>query len=254
MTSLLIDAGNTRVKWGICDRGHWLNKGSVLSSEALTLCGQLLGALAAAGPIDRVLACSVAGQAVSTVIAATLPRELAERLEWFRSTAGNAGLVNAYAFPERLGADRWAAAIAAWHKVGRDCLVVSAGTATTIDVIRARAAGDAGGGGEFAGGAILPGVRLMLGALANNTAQLPEAKGNWCELPRTTDDAIMTGCLEAQLGAIERMRRRLSPGAPIVLGGGAAPLLAPSLDGERFVIDDLVLEGLAVIAGEASQT
>jgi type III pantothenate kinase len=259
MSSLLIDAGNTRLKWGVFSAGRCLAKGSVPSAEALALSGQLLAALPEVGPIAQVIACSVAGEAVNTVLAATLPRQLATRVTWFQSAPlGVGGLVNAYQVPTRLGADRWAAAIAAWHRVGRSCLVISAGTATTIDVVRvlqetaiaAAAPGDARA--EFAGGVILPGVRMMLTALAARTAQLPEAKGSLRDLPRNTDDAITTGCLEAQLGAIDRMRRRLPPGAPLVLGGGAAPLLAPWLDGEFIVVDDLVLEGLAVVAGETA--
>lgn len=273
MINLLIDAGNSRLKWGLNvvspssvatspsgrNPDHrltndWLAKGFVLTDDALSLPGQLLAVLSTAGEINRVVACSVAGEAVDTVIAATLPNGLADRLEWFRSGEEvRCGLINRYAVRSRLGSDRWAAAIGAWRRVGGDCLVVTSGTATTIDVVRALKAPDQRtfAEAEFAGGVILPGMRLMQSSLVSNTAQLRETDGGMIELPVTTEDAITSGCLEAQLGAIDRMRRRLPAGSPVVLSGGAAPKLAPWLAGMIIPVDDLVLDGLAVVAKES---
>ena len=114
-----------------------------------------------------------------------------------------------------------------------------AGTATTIDTLDA--------GGRFRGGLILPGLDLMRRALARDTAALPLASGEHEAYPRNTDDAIISGCLEAQLGAIERAFMRIA-GAPdslCLLSGGAAQMLAPQLNIPHRLIDNLVLEGLA---------
>ena len=258
MLNLLIDIGNTRIKWGFFIGDRCQLKGFVPTRAILSLTGELLHALQElqASPssledvfVDQVLACSVAGESLNQVLEASLPAGLAARLQWFKSgELTQCGLLNRYQIRTRLGADRWASAIGAWHRVAVSCLVVTAGTATTIDLIKVLQKNEAGATAEFAGGVILPGLSLMQDSLAHNTAQLPSANGQMTEWPRNTDDAISTGCLEAQLGAIERLHRRLPASAPIVLSGGAAPLLSPWLGDAVLLIDDLVLQGLAVVA------
>ncbi len=112
---------------------------------------------------------------------------------------------NLYENPERLGADRWAALIGARALHPHACVVVTAGTATTVDLLSAA--------GDFLGGLILPGVELMQQALARGTAQLPLADGRFALQPRRTVDAIRSGCLQAQAGAVERMFRQIADAA-----------------------------------------
>jgi type III pantothenate kinase len=73
------------------------------------------------------------------------------------------------------------------------------------------------------------------------------ASGEHASYPRNTNDAIISGCLEAQLGAIERAFARIAgePDALCLLSGGAAQMLAPQLNIPHRLIDNLVLEGLA---------
>jgi type III pantothenate kinase len=120
------------------------------------------------------------------------------------------------------------------------CLVVGAGTATTIDVITAD--------GVFQGGCILPGLEMMQRALAKGTAALPLAAGHFETVPRNTADAIFSGCLNAQLGAIERMRRQLPANAPVLLAGGAGGFLRDEIAGPFEELPHLVLEGLLCVA------
>ena len=103
------------------------------------------------------------------------------------------------------------------------------------------------GAGVFQGGVILPGLDLMRMSLARDTAQLPFADGRFEATPRRTADAIVTGCLHAQVGAIERMFRLVAAdeGALCLLNGGAAGNLAPHLECPLRLVDNLVLEGLA---------
>jgi len=86
----------------------------------------------------------------------------------------------------------------------------------------------------------------MRAALARNTAQLPLAEGSYREQPRNTMDAIVSGCLQAQLGAIERMFRSIAdePGARCLLTGGTAPRLAAHLNIPFQLMDNLILDGL----------
>jgi type III pantothenate kinase len=121
--------------------------------------------------------------------------------------------------------------------------VVTAGTATTVDVLR--------GDGRFVGGVILPGLELMKRSLARDTAGLPLAKGRFAGEPRNTADAIETGCLLAQAGAIERAFATMEPGAACVLAGGSARRIARHLSIPVRLVDNLVLEGLVRIAEDA---
>jgi type III pantothenate kinase len=152
------------------------------------------------------------------------------------------GVTNGYGRPAQLGADRWAALIGAWSILHGPCLVVAAGTATTADVLK--------GDGTFSGGAILPGLELMKTSLVRNTAELPLAKGRFSGQPRSTANAIETGCLLAQAGAIERMFATMEAGAACVLTGGAARRIARHLGIPVRLEDNLVLEGLVRIVQE----
>jgi type III pantothenate kinase len=228
-----IDAGNTRIKWGAHDGMTWVAHGALPSAEAASLAG-----LAAGWPdAARIVACNVAGEAVGDAISAALAPRFAQPL-WLRSSAGVCGVRNAYEQPEQLGADRWAALIGAHGLTASACLVVCAGTATTVDWLDA--------GGEFRGGLILPGVDLMRASLARNTAQLQLAEGEFRCAPRTTMDAIVSGCLHAQIGAIERMFRALAdqPGAICLLTGGAAQRIVPHLNIPCQQVENLILDGL----------
>ncbi len=230
---IAIDAGNTRIKWGVHDGAAWVAQGALPTGAAAQL-----AELGAQWPeAARVVGCNVAGSAVESEIAAALGSRHAAPL-WLRGSAAACGVRNAYEQPERLGADRWAALIGARGRVAGACLVVCAGTATTVDWLD--------GAGVFRGGLILPGFDLMRASLARNTAQLPLADGQYCRAPRNTVDAITSGCLHAQIGAIERMFGEIAgePGALCLLTGGAAQRLAPLLSIPFELIDNLILEGL----------
>lgn len=239
---LLLDAGNTRLKWGLRQGGAWLAQGA-LERERI---GELPHCLPVGVRLQRILFCNVAGPEVAAAVAQALA-PLSPGLETFTATASRAGVRNGYDRPGQLGADRWAALIGAWGLVGDACLVVSAGTALTVDVL-----GRESGWGVFRGGLILPGFDLMRGALATKTAQLHLAAGHYADLPGNTDDAIVSGCLHALAGAVERLGRQLPPEAPWLLSGGSADLLAPHLSGPVRRVENLVLEGLARVERAAA--
>ncbi|MDR2789168.1 MAG: type III pantothenate kinase [Candidatus Accumulibacter sp.] len=231
---IAIDAGNSRIKWGIHDGSAWGAGGDLPTEDA----GRLDGIAERWPSAVDVVACCVAGRPVEAAIEATAAAS-GRRLHWVRSGASSAhGVRNAYERPERLGSDRWAAMIGARAKTSGACLVVCAGTATTVDWLDAA--------GDFRGGLILPGLRLMCAALAKNTAQLPDAEGEYRDEPRNTTDAIISGCLHAQAGAIERMFARASAEEDVfcLVTGGAAYRIAPCL-GIPFRLEErLVLDGL----------
>lgn len=235
--NLLIDAGNTRLKWGLHDGRNWCARGA-MSTETPDA---LAAALADLPPPQRLFGANVAGPAVAAAMARVGARWQLEP-EWLVPAGQAVGVRNAYLDPAQLGPDRWAALIGARTVHGGAALVVTAGTATTADVLSAD--------GLFCGGVILPGLDLMRRSLARDTARLPLADGHFEATPRRTVDAIFTGCLHAQAGAVERMFRLVAdgPDAICLLNGGAAGALAPLLGCPLRQVDNLVLEGLARLA------
>jgi type III pantothenate kinase len=235
---LLVDAGNTRVKWALVDDdaapGGWRAHGAGLHAELDRMAPEWIGC-------TRALISNVAGPLLRERIAAALPGGI--DVEWFASTNERAGLRNGYREPARLGCDRFAAAIGARALApGQDLIVATCGTATTVDAVRAD--------GLFIGGMILPGLALMASSLARNTAQLPQVAAGRATPPLfgdNTDDAIVAGCLSAQAGAIERAVTGHGARTCIV-SGGAAPFIAPALKVDYLAVDNIVLVGLQAAA------
>ncbi|MDT3737705.1 MAG: type III pantothenate kinase [Denitratisoma sp.] len=236
---LAIDCGNTRLKWGLHDGDAWRAQGP-LDYAGLPGLAELLQSQPRA---TKAVAANVAGPQVGEAVAAAVAA-LGIPLHWAESQSAQYGVRNLYERPEQLGVDRWAALVGARALHPQACLVVCAGTATTVDVLDAE--------GSFQGGLILPGVELMYRALAANTAQLPLADGKFTGLPRNTMDAIVSGCLHAQAGAVERMFEQVAthPGAACLVGGGAAGQFFDLLRVPKTRVDNLVLEGLARIGRE----
>ncbi|QOY95216.1 type III pantothenate kinase [Massilia sp. UMI-21] len=237
---LLVDAGNTRIKWAIA--APEAAPGAWTLHDAVSHAG--LGTAAAAwrrAGVARAIVSNVAGMALRERIAAALPE--GAQVEWFAASEQRAGLRNGYRNPAQLGCDRFAAAIGARALApGQDLIVATCGTATTVDAVTAD--------GRFIGGMILPGLALMAGSLARNTAQLPQVAPGAAPPPLfgdNTDDAIVSGVLSAQAGAIERACAAHGATACIV-SGGAAPYISPVLKFAHRVVDNIVLVGLHAAA------
>ena len=232
-TMIAIDAGNTRIKWGVHDGVGWVDRGALPTGDAARL-SEFVPRWPAGAPV---VACCVAGRPIEDEIVAVLAGRFPS-VRWLRSSVEACGVRNHYDDPARLGADRWAAMLGARGEIQGACLVVCAGTATTVDWLD--------GDGEFRGGLILPGVDLMRSSLSRNTAQLPFADGHFHITPRNTADAIYSGCLQAQIGAVERMyaAMRAETGTFCLLTGGAAPCLAAHLSIPFQLVENLILDGL----------
>jgi type III pantothenate kinase len=254
---LLIDAGNTRVKWALAtaatyacagfDReelGNWSCSGAI-ARDAM---GQLAEAWRGRH-VARVVLSNVAGEDMRKQLDQLLLRAFGARpiaIEWFRPAPLLAGVRNSYRNPLQLGADRFASAIGA-HALypGEALIVATCGTATTVDAITPD--------GVFLGGMILPGLGLMAHSLAKNTAQLPQV-GSRIEIVTpfadNTDDAIISGCVAAQTGAIgQALAAHAAHYREVrcILSGGAGHMLAPHLGYPSTQIDNLVLIGLQTV-------
>jgi type III pantothenate kinase len=239
MNVLVIDVGNTRIKWGCGHAGGWLRQGWVATAEPAALAAEFAGL-----PVpDRVLGSCVAADAVRAQVAAVLPAAAAPP-RWLVASAAQCGVRSGYADPAALGADRWAALIGAWQMIGAACVVANAGTTMTIDAL--------GADGVFLGGCIVPGARLMREAMARDTANLALREGAFSYFPDNTGDALFSGAVNALAGAVERMARFLEETTgtppPVLLSGGDAALIEKRLNARTTVVDNLVLEGLLRIA------
>lgn len=259
---LLIDAGNTRIKWALAapdgDPGVWLQHG-VAEHHALppeVIRQAVVAAETVSGRVDTaavraVWIANVAGANVQAYLQQTVQAALpGVPLHWFVSSSQACGLENGYREPTQLGCDRFAAAIGARRLFpGQALLVANCGTATTLDAISAA--------GRFVGGMILPGLGTMARSLSQRTAQLPPVQYSQpgvLHLADNTEQAIISGCIAAQTGAIEqglRLMRRHSPQVLCILSGGAAQVLSAALSEPHRVQNHLVLHGLQAVAAQA---
>ena len=241
---LCIDAGNSRVKWGWHEpkpggTGQWSGIANVSLIEFAASSDHVNPFSATHENPARILISNVAGDGAHQLIVNWTSIFEAEP-EWVRGERERCGVRSSYDKPELLGPDRWAALIAARAlEASRACLVVNAGTCTTVDMLSAE--------GEFTGGLILPGIDLMRFVLHEHTGRLPLQAGNFVAAPRNTLDAIETGCRHAQAGAVERMFRSMGTGSSCLVSGGGGPALMERLDLPCRYVENLVLEGLARI-------
>jgi type III pantothenate kinase len=236
---LLIDAGNTRIKWAYVSNNEWLQSGVLPVEKADELPKHIPGSQA----IEQVWVSNVAGENVAHHIRA-IDTGHAGQIHFIAARDIQCGVSNGYTNTGQLGSDRWAALIAAWQLAKRKCMVVNCGTAITIDSLSE--------GGEFIGGLILPGVELMQRSLFEGASQLKPERGRYAMFPLNTADALFSGAIQACCGAIERQYSLLEDDtAPLMLSGGSAGILAESIKLPLNVVDNLVLQGLLLIAQES---
>ncbi len=246
---LLIDIGNSRLKWGVA-RGGRLGR-----QQALDLVGRGLPDLAtlmkSAAGATSVVVSSVAGAPRDSALSRQLRAAGLPAPRFVASEPKAAGVTNGYREPWRLGVDRWVAAIGAWHDAGqRAVCVVDIGTATTVDVVDAK--------GRHRGGLIVPGPLLMTQSLLAGTRGIASrAQGTRPASPtglgRDTASALRLGARLATAALVSRAaqdaRREQGHGCVVYLTGGGAKEVLPLLDVGIRHCPDLVLRGLAVLAG-----
>lgn len=249
---LAIDIGNTRLKWALYDAAH---PGAALQAHGAEFLDHIErlaeGPWADLPSPGAMLGCVVAGDAVRR----RAEEQIVERFEcaprWVVASAAEAGIVNGYDHPTRLGADRWVAMIGARHRMlgtgpERPMVVVMIGTAVTVEAIDAS--------GKFLGGLILPGHGIMLRALESGTAGLHVPTGEVREFPTNTSDALTSGGTYAIAGAVERMvqhvRSHCGAEPACYMTGGAGWKMAPVMNGDFELVESLIMDGLLVIARE----
>ncbi len=248
MTFLAIDVGNSRLKWALYDAAR---PGAALRAQGVEFLDHIErladGPWADLPAPTHMLGCVVAGDAIK--------RRVAEQMElwdvpahWVVPTAQEAGVVNGYDHPSRLGADRWVAMIGARHHLlaqgpARPLILAMVGTAVTVEALDTE--------GRFLGGLILPGHGIMLRALEAGTAGLHVPTGEVRPFPTNTSDALTSGGTYAIAGAVERLYQHLREHCGMeplcLMTGGAGWKMAPSMARPFELVENLIFDGLLEI-------
>lgn len=254
--TLLFDAGNSRFKWALVRDGR-IGKQQARPLEDLA---QFSAWLDRAPAFERVVGVNVAGTPFERKLRSVLHAAGRPSPELIVSSVEAAGVKNGYVRPLQLGADRWAALVAAWHRAGcyRTVCAASIGTAVTLDLVDQD--------GYHRGGLIAPGPALMLDALLGRTADIATRATSAARGPRrkreaghelvppladATQAAIEEGCVASTAGFIDRtinqITRRLGVRPVLFITGGGSQAVAERLRSACKPAEDLVLRGVAVL-------
>lgn len=239
---LLADVGNSRIKWVVLEQGVFRLRGQAdhRREDWTEFADRQWSRLP---PPTRALVVSVAGPTACAALAEWMERAWAIKAEFAVATAAAQGIRNSYTEPERMGADRWVAMIAAWNLTRQTCYVIDCGTALTIDALAAN--------GQHLGGVIVPGMRLMREALYQETQQIPPEAGESQLFGQSTRDCVWGGATHAVAAAIDGITERMMAvngvGVRLLTGGDAARI-SPCLLGRYRLEPDLIFHGLRVIA------
>lgn len=239
MMNLLVDMGNTRLKWAVMQDGV-LVTGQTLVNQKITR-NELVETWKMQTPPERLaIACVSRAPLLELVLAVAV--ELWPTIDIIpaKSQAHAFGVHNAYQQPEKLGVDRWLALVAVRNHYQIPACIVDCGTAITVDLIDAD--------GKHQGGLINPGLTLMKKSLAEGTEALQFHETNYVFGPANfTEAAIYSGTLSAAVGLIEHVLTKQSNAMQLILTGGDAAIIATQLGIKPIIDTDLVLRGLAIV-------
>jgi type III pantothenate kinase len=244
--ALLLDIGNTRIKWGVLADGRIVRTGR-LRHETLRESGFKSLTTHLPRKVDSILVSNVAGAGFAARLSGVLGIHCNADVRFASTAAAAHGITNSYRQPRRMGVDRWVAMIGARTESKSALCVVDAGTAVTIDTLDRH--------GKHLGGQIIPGLYLMARSLKSGTNGINGLRkrtvnpGSGMALfASSTERAVQAGALNAICGAVERAVRimRAEGFRPrIILTGGGASRILQQLGGKILHRPHLVLQGLA---------
>lgn len=237
--NLLIDMGNTRLKWGGAKAGQFITGQSLanvrLNRQALVDLWQGI-----ARPRRIAISCVSASQLLELVQWVAVELWPDADIVLVKPQAQAFGVTNAYQQPGKLGVDRWLSLVAVWQQYQSPACIVDCGTAITVDLIDAD--------GRHQGGLISPGLTLMKKSLGQGTEALRFSETVYAVgLSDNTEAAIYSGTLMAAVGMIEHVLAKQPPNLRLILTGGDAELIAGQLGIPSTVDPDLVLRGLLCV-------
>ena len=243
-----MDAGNSRIKWGVLEQGQIRRTGHIARERIRDRGLQALTTRIPRG-VDQVFVSNVAGNSFGTMLSGVVGMHCNCEVRFAHTERSGWGVTNGYRQPRRMGVDRWVALVGAWGEFRSACLVVDAGTAVTLDAIDQD--------GTHLGGQIIAGVQLMMRALSTSTSDIPAVRpasgkgGSGADMfAASTADAVREGARNAIAGAVERAFRTLQSVAydpVLVLTGGDASRILGALGNTPLHRPHLVLQGLATM-------
>jgi type III pantothenate kinase len=241
--NLLIDSGNSFIKWALANDDSFIMESSCPSKETLSLHDSWKSYDAPA----RVIVSNVAEESIASEIRKVVTSLWQLDVEFIVSSKNCCGLVNSYHRPSQLGVDRWLAMVAAYQMTLSTVIVIDCGTAVTIDLVNEK--------GHFLGGVIMPGLSSALKSLGADTDAVGVI-GDTGAITRTTaqstEEAVQAGVLYGLAGGIERVVREhalsVDKVASIFITGGDAEKLTPYMRISTILQTDLVLQGLRLFA------
>ncbi len=246
MTALLLDVGNSRIKWGVLDKGEIRRTGHI-SQERIRDNGLQVLTTRLPRRVDQVLVSNVAGASFATRLSGVVGMHCDCDVRFARVQKRGWGLRNSYTQPRRMGVDRWVAMVGARAEVQGASLVVDVGTAVTLDAIDK--------GGNHLGGQIIPGVAIMADSLTSAASDIPAVRplppreGTSMQMfARNTAAAVREGAANAIAGAVDRAIRTLRSNGhkpTVILTGGDASRILGALVAKPLHRPHLVLQGLA---------
>ncbi|MFQ5935356.1 MAG: type III pantothenate kinase [Acidiferrobacterales bacterium] len=242
---LFVDLGNARIKWAESGPGVWRTGAELLGDQPVsTLLDTTWRELSSP---EQIIVSSVAPVEQLRDLERWLQQRWARQAHVIQSRKTMLGVRNTYDQPATLGTDRWAALIAAHQLTKSPVSVVDCGTAVTMDALTAN--------GEFLGGVIFPGLRLLGLSLVQGTGAIRETAGSANRFPgQSTADAVAAGSHYGLAGAIERVlqeyRCRLGNNMEVLFTGADASVVMQNVRVGAREVPDLVLKGLAAIADE----
>lgn len=246
---LLVDIGNTSVKWATLEQGVPIesqsfahNKTSIktsLTSEWKTL-----------KDIDAIYVANVAGDKIAQQLTQWAEKKWQLMPNFITSEEKRFGVTNSYSEPELLGVDRWLAIIAARQNASQATCIIDCGTAITVDIVTKY--------GVHQGGMILPGLSLMREALSDNTNMSePAEESDFKTLAVNTKSAIKTGTLYTISASLERLINDLNAQfnnlVSFIITGGDAETILPLLNSSISHYPDIVLQGLSYYAQQGDK-
>jgi len=248
---MLLDIGNSAVKWAIRERGEMTHRGRFIYRDD-DFPGRAETAWHALSKPAGITAANVAGAGMERRLAAWTKTNWDVTPQFVRVTGQAAGVTNAYREPGDLGIDRWAAMIAAYREYAGPLCVIDCGTAITIDVVDAD--------GRHRGGLSAPGIGMMKQCLLNETAELRTAVETTDQpvtlLARGTREAVNSGVRYMGRAMIDRVLADIvaeyGEHTTLIITGGDSDRMLPLTGWQPRHDPDLVLKGIAILAGESA--
>ncbi len=243
---LLLDIGNSFIKWCELDDGQLCETGEALHADEDLACvfDEVLGELAQP---EAIWVSNVAGSELAEALQQWLQMNWGLLPQYVHSSEVFGEVRNAYSEAERLGVDRWLALLAAYEISKQAVCIIDCGTAITVDVMASS--------GQHLGGLIVPGLGMMRDSLYAGTNDVQESVSESPSggvLACDTAGAVEGGSLYAVVAFIDRvcadMEKELEEPMTCLLTGGDAPDILPLLNVEVEHEPVLVLQGLALIA------